>query len=329
MRVIKKIKPLGKQTPYVFVIENVHGCNLACGHCAMSVLDRTPRYMSIETWQQTMQIVSKIAPTCRVELAMGGEPTLHPNLLDMLREGRRISPLSQFQITTNGTLLYKGEVSYPDLLEAGCNIIYTDMYQSREKFRKMAEDSGVEWFFYYPKEGEPSGKDQPNPWTYYGPDLKLIVLQDNPANWPKSRRNFNLLGSWMNHLDWDKAAKFGIKEVKEPLKRRCNQPFLYAAISWTGDYILCCQDMALETVGHGNVSEGKDGFKRFWFSKFMQEHRRWLREKDRKSSPYCSRCSITFSRCDYLHWTDNEVSDWWEGNEWHLFDEEIGIGIKE
>lgn len=316
---MKKIKCFGNQTPYVFVIENVHGCNLACGHCAMSVLDRTPKMMTMETWQETMEIVAQVAPTCRVELAMGGEPTLDPKLCAMFREGRRISPLSQFQVTTNGTMLFKGDVTYRDLLDSGCNIVYTDMYQPRERFREMAEASGAEWWFYYPQEGEPGPEGHPSPWTYHGPGTQLIVLQENPANWPASRRNSNLLGTWLNHLNFEsssKASRFGIKEVIEPPKRRCNQPFTYAPVSWTGDYILCCQDMALETVGHGNVNEGMDGFMQFWFGQFMQEHRRWLRMKDRKSSPYCSRCSITFSRCDYLHWTDEQVEVWWDGDEW-------------
>lgn len=313
---MKKIKLFGRQTPYVFVVEIVHGCNLSCGHCAMSVLDRTPRFMSMESWLQLMAIVAAVAPTCRVELAMGGEPTLHPELHSLLREGRRLSPRSQFQITTNGLMLYAGKVTYRGLLEAGCNIVYTDMYQSREKFLALADAAGCEWFCYYPREGEPGPDGKLSPWTYYGPDLQLVVLQENPAAWPVSRRKSNLLGSWMNHLDWDKAARFGIAKVEKPPARRCNQPFLYAPVSWTGDYILCCQDMALETVGHGNVSAGAEGFKLFWFGKFMQEHRRWLRMKDREASPYCSRCSITFSRCDYLHWTEEDVSAWWNGKAW-------------
>jgi hypothetical protein len=183
----------------------------------------------------------------------------------------------------------------------------------------MAEASGAEWWFYYPQEGEPGPEGHPSPWTYHGPHVKLIVLQENPANWPASRRNSNLLGSWMNYLDFKSvrgASRFGIEEVKQAPARRCNQPFTYAPVSWSGEYILCCQDMALETVGHGNVSEGPEGFLRFWFGKFMQEHRRWLRLKDRQSSPYCSRCSITFSRCDYLHWTDPQVGVWWDGVKW-------------
>jgi hypothetical protein len=50
--------------------------------------------MIMETWEETMELVSQIGPECRVELAMGGEPTLHPQIYDLLKAGRRISPLS-------------------------------------------------------------------------------------------------------------------------------------------------------------------------------------------------------------------------------------------
>lgn len=317
----KKLKMFGEENPWVWVIEVVHGCNLACHHCAMSVLDRTPRCMSMETWEQTMDLVRQIGPEVRVELAMGGEPTLHPQIYDLLKAGRRISPLSQFQLTTNGTMLTKGKVTYKGLMEAGANIVYTDMYSPRKRFQELAEESGYEYWFYYPEnENEKPQPEHCNPWTYVGPHIKWIPLQNNPSDWPKSRRNANLLGSWFNHIDEAKARKFGIKKVGTPENpapfRRCNQPFLYAPVSWTGDYILCCQDMALETVGHGNVSGGLEGFKNWWYGKFMQDHRRWLREKDRMSSPYCSRCSITFSRCDFRHWEDSTVAKFYKDGKW-------------
>jgi len=319
---MKKTKLFGDQNPYVWCIEILHGCNLACHHCAMSVLDRTPRAMSMETWKNTMKLIAEIGPEVRIELAMGGEPTLHPLLYEFLKVGRKMVPNGQFQITTNGTMLHKGQVTYKGILEAGCNIVYTDMYSPRQRFHELAkaakeEGSAQEFWFYYPEGDEPPQPDEKmSPWTYHGPHIKWIPLQNNPSDWPKSRQNAGLLGTWFNHIDPKKAIKFGMKPVTLAPFRRCNQPFLYVPVSWTGDYILCCQDMALETVGNGSVNEGMDGFKKWWFGDFMQEHRRWLREKDRMKSPFCSRCSITFSRCDYKHWSDEQVSKKWDGKEW-------------
>lgn len=266
-----------------------------------------------------MHLVAAVRPASRVELAMGGEPTLHPDLYELLRVGRKISPLSQFQITTNGTMLTNGTVTYQGLMEAGCNIVYTDMYAPRAKFRKLADESGYPFWFYYPEGDEPVQPDGANPWEYHGPHVHWIPLQNNPSDWPDSRKR-NMFGEWMGHIDERKASKFGIARVKQAPARRCNQPFISAPISWTGDYLLCCMDMALETQHHGNVSEGVDGFRRWWLGEFMQQHRRWLRAKDRSASPYCGRCSITYSRCDYKHWTEGQLSMWWDGKRWVLFD---------
>jgi hypothetical protein len=268
--------------------------------------------MSESTWRSSWQLIKQLSPTCRVDLCVGGEPTLNKQLADFLRIAREISPLSQIQITTNGTQIVKGVFTYRQLLEAGANIVYTDMYSPLEKYVELAEASGFPWYEYYkPPENAPS------PWTYYGPDLKMIVLQEQPENWPKSRFRAGLLGTWYNHLDWKAAERFGLYPVEKPLTRRCNQPFLYVTIDSRGNYLLCCQDNTGETSGlFPNVKEGLEGFRRFWYGKDLQTIRRRLRLKNRAATSYCSRCCVTFSRCDFLHWTDEQVDHFWNGSGW-------------
>ena len=312
----KVINPLGPTSPWVWSIEPTHGCNLRCGHCncRLDPMPKTYHYMDRETWVAAWKIIAALGPTRRIDLALGGEPTLNPNLPEFLTIARRISPLSQIQITTNGTMLRKGVYSYQQLLEAGANIIYTDMYGPREQFRTLAHESGFPFYEYYdPPVGAPS------PWTYHGPRLKLIVLQEQPENWPKSRFRAGLLGTWYNNLDWDAAAKFGLKPVTEPPFRRCNQPFLFVTIDSRGRYLLCCQDNTGESAqeNFGSVHDGVEGFKRFWYGKRLQRIRMHLREKHRDTaSDYCRRCCVTFSRCDFRHWTDEQVSTVWTGREW-------------
>ena len=312
----KKIKPLGSTSPYIWVIEPCHGCNLSCGHCSCA-LDKKGVYhfMEEKTWVKTWEIIAELTPTCRIDLCLGGEPTLNKNLPEFLTIAREISPFSQIQITTNGTMLINKKFTYKQLLDAGANIIYTDMYGPKEKFKKMAKDSGFPWYEYYNKP-----KGAPSPWTYFGPDFKIIVLQEQPENWPKSRIRAGLLGTWYNNLDWEKAKRFNLYPVVNPPARRCNQPFQYVPVDSRGNYLLCCQDNTGETSGmFSSVYEGVEGFKKYWYSEYMQTVRRRLRQKDRVSTSQCSRCNITFSRCDFLHWTDKEVSKWWDGKTWHKF----------
>jgi len=266
------------------------------------------------TWVALWKIISVVSPTRRADLAFGGEPTLHPDLPEFLTIARKISPLSQIQITTNGTQIRNGKLTYRQLLQAGANVVYTDMYGSQEKYIELAKASGCPFYEYY---DAPDGA--PSPWNYHGPGLKLIVLQEQPENWPKSRFRAGLLGTWFNHLDWEKAARFGLKPVTEPLTRRCNQPFLYVNVDSRGRYLVCCQDNTGESAQEdfGSVHDGVSGFKAFWYSKRMQEIRLRLREKDRAgASDYCRRCNVTFSRCDFRHWKDEEVGIYWDGMAW-------------
>jgi organic radical activating enzyme len=310
---VKAVKPLGSTSPWAWVLNPVDGCNLRCGHCSCR-LNEIGKYnlMSEQTWADAWNIINVVTPTCRVDLCLGGEPTLHPRIVDFLRIARKLSPLAQIQITTNGTMLRSGDVTYRGLLQAGANIIYTDMYGSKEKFFDMAKESGYKWYEYYRKK-----ESDLSPWSYWGPHLKMIVLQEQPENWPQSRYRAGLLGTWYNHLDWEAAARFGLTPVTEPIHRRCNQPFIYVPVYYDGSYLLCCQDNTGETAGlFGNVSSGVGGFREYWYGKAIQTIRRRLRQKNRADTSQCSRCCITFSRCDIKHWEDEQVAIWWDGKKW-------------
>lgn len=312
--------PMGPTSPWVWTLEPTHGCNLSCGHCscALDPKPKTYHFIDEDTWTHIWKIIAVVCPTRRVDMAFGGEPTLNRNLVQFLRIARKISPRSQIQITTNGTQIRSGKVTYRELLSAGANIIYTDMYGSREKFIRLATESGYPFYEYY---AAPAGAW--SPWTYHGPSMKLIVLQEQPENWPKSRARAGLLGTWFNNLDWEKAAKFGLSPVLEAPARRCNQPFLNVNVDSRGRYLICCQDNTGESAreNFGSVHDGLAGFKAFWYGKKMMAIRRRLREKDRAgASDYCARCNVTFSRCDFRHWKDSEVDMYWDGEHWAKFD---------
>lgn len=331
----KQRNPLGKFGPWSWALEPVRGCNLRCGHCAVREFTDPWKFMDEATWRALFETIAVVSPSTRVEMAQAGEPTLHPRLLEFLSIARELSPYSQLQVTTNGTKLIDGELTYRDLFEAGANIVYTDMYAPPERHVKLAQESGYQWYAYHEKEWEKSaqtslfsrsktaglptssGDGRPNCWTYHGPDLKLIVLMENPAQWPESRKNLNRLGTFFNHLDWKASKRFGLEPVTEPLQRGCSQPFRYVVVHVSGAYQLCCQDFWAETVGKsGSVHGGPKEFIEYWFSEFMQGHRKGLRKCDRAGSPYCSRCSITFARTDWQMWNEKSMDAVWDGEQW-------------
>lgn len=278
--------------------------------------------MREDVWRNTWAILNSVSPTVRVDFALCGEPTLHPELIGFIKIARETAPRAQIQITTNGTQLLRGAVRYRDMIDAGANVVYTDMYGSKERYLQLAQESGVPWYEYYNK--PPSA---PSPWTYYGPGIKMVVLQEQPEQWPESRLRAGLLGTWFNNLDWRAAERFGLRPVVTPPARRCNQPFIYVTVNYAGSYLLCCQDGMGETAGlFGSVTDGVPGFHRYWYGEEMQLIRRRLRSKNRADTSYCARCAITFSRCDYLHWTEDEINRHWDGFAWQMLPpEEPGL----
>lgn len=329
MKGIKKPKVAnvyGKLTPWVWSVELVRGCNLACFHCTARLFgfNSKPVHMSMEDVRHMAKVMAEQTPGKRLEFAQGGEPTLHPQILEVLREVRRISPTTQIQVTTNGLTMIKGQYTFRDFFEAGANSVYVDMYAPRERFIEMAKEAheqnggdanpAASWYYYNdPKIGSP-GHRYAN--TFYGDTdkMRLIILQDNPHNrivWRKMGR----LSTFLNHLDWKASMPFGLVPVREPYQRKCTLPQRYVSLSYTGHYLFCCIDFECESAGKiGHVSEGSEGFKKYWLGEFMGEIRRRLRTGDRKDIPYCSRCNCAFSKCDWVKiWPDRAVEEYWDG----------------
>jgi len=320
---MKEKELLGKCTPWAWAIEPVRGCNLRCWHCATRLFPPGEySYMSLETWISLWRVIREVSPKCRIEMANAGEPTLHPQLLEFVKMARKISPESQIQVTTNGTTLIKGKVTYKQLFSAGVNVVYTDMYASRKRHFELARESGYLWYDY--NNHDPN---IPNAWTYHdNPDIKIITLQDPPEYWPEKRKKLGRLGTFLNNLDWDAAKPFGLTPLLVPIKRRCTQPLRYVSIHSNGEYSICCQDFMGESWGKlGNVKDGVDGFLKFWFGKEMMDIRRKLDNKDRASISYCSRCQMTFSKCDFRLWPEGSFEKYWDGKRWNPMPEIINV----
>jgi MoaA/NifB/PqqE/SkfB family radical SAM enzyme len=88
--------------PFLAQLVVTRRCNLTCGYC--SEYDTTSQPIPLATLQQRMEKLRQLR-TWAVAL-MGGEPTLHPDLLHIFSEMRRLG-FRRRMMTTNGTLLSK------------------------------------------------------------------------------------------------------------------------------------------------------------------------------------------------------------------------------
>ena len=309
---MKKVKPLGKLSPWVWSVEFVRGCNLKCWHCTAPLIVEhdKPQFMTLETWESMCKVMAEITPYCRLELAQGGEPTLHPHLLECLKIAKKITPTTQIQVTTNGMTLLSNKITFKELFDAGANSVYVDMYSTIDKFIPLINEAGenVEWYKYDKPKEIASNINHRMANTYYGdPNMKLIILQDHPEErwrWRKQGR----LSTFLNHLNWDITIPYGLVPVRESYQRKCTLPMRYSSLTVDGDYIFCCIDFWGETAGLlGNVSQGAEGFKNYWFGRLVQSIRRHLRTGDRRYIPYCSRCNCAFSKCDLVNMWSEEA----------------------
>ena len=293
-------KPLGKMGPWVWTVEPVSGCNLKCWHCSARLLpDGEYKYMTKKVWEAMCRIVDEITPRVRMDLGQAGEPTLHPHLLDMLKSGRKLSPTTQFQVYTNGITLLQGKITLEQLFEAGAHIVYIDMYGPVSKFMELAKQSGAEWYRYYQSTSVGSENHRMAN-TYYGdPEMRLVVLQDTPEDrlrWRKVGR----LSTLLNNLDWSVSVPYGLVPLRKPYARGCTIPMRFSSVDHRGNYLFCCLDFMWNSAElMGNVLDGVEGFKRYWFGPLMQSIRRRLFLKDRANIPYCSTCNCAFSKCDW------------------------------
>jgi hypothetical protein len=308
---MNKKRPLGKISPTYWMVEPTRGCNLACDCCTVRLFPKKEyKFMSVDTWEKTISLIKQTTPYTRVDFAQAGEPLLNPNILEILRIGRKISPYSFFEIITNGTALIDGTITYKELFEAGANLIFVDMYAPKEKHYELAEKSGYSWYdrMIRPITGYSA-------WNYHkNISIKQIVLTNNPMDWNESKKRKGILSNNLNDLDWEAASKMGIVPVTVAPNRRCIQPFRAINVGYDGSYGFCCMDFMRHVYGTiGNVDEGLEGFIRFWLGNYMQKTRKLVANKDRNGHEWCRKCSYTFSRGDIPCWTDEVLNYYWNG----------------
>ena len=105
--VSKKTHSVGNRLNYVD-INVVDHCNLKCKYCANFCPLANERYLDIEEYNKDCERLSSLTggkiKTIRL---LGGEPLLHPRLIEVIDITRKYFPLSEIDLVTNGLLLLK------------------------------------------------------------------------------------------------------------------------------------------------------------------------------------------------------------------------------
>ena len=311
---LNKKRPLGKISPWAWWIEFVRGCNLACDFCPTRLFPKGEiKYMDKDTWISLLEVIQDVSPYIRLEFGNAGEPLLHPDIIKYLEIAREICPNLQLMTYTNGTSLINNHITYKDLFDAGLNMICVDMYDPFKEHKKLAEESGYYW---YHRDNKPV--NAPSIFRYYNnKDIHIIMLSENPYNWPSLKVKMGRLHTFLNDLDWRTARSFGLKPVNLAPTRKCDFPYKFPSVNHDGTFVFCCLDFMRHTVNNfGNIKEGTTGFINYWLGDYMQYTRKLLSNKNRVSHEYCSKCSFISPRCDISYWKDDAYQQYWDGSKW-------------
>src|ERR1700682_2071439 len=88
--------------PYAFTFYVTHKCNLACSYCTQ----KEPDVFSDELpTAETIRILAKIRKETDSIVITGGEPTLRPDIEDLVEAARQEIKFRSLLLITNGTLL--------------------------------------------------------------------------------------------------------------------------------------------------------------------------------------------------------------------------------
>lgn len=278
--------------PNSIQIELVEGCNLACSFCGIQAIRDNkadgptnthgkasgPYNFLTEAMADRITDGIKVAGwNPRIEFAMHGEPTMHPDFIGMIALFRKNLPKTPLMMTSNGGGLLKDtEASVNKLMDAGLNVLFLDNYDRIKIVDKIvARYKGPHPVFEYPK------------------DLKA-----NPHKRRRVSEHDIVLG-----MDLTLATKGTHAQVSNhagsafPLNndqegKRCAKPFREMSIRWDGNIAICCNDWP-GSYKCGNVVRGL--LHDIWNGPAFQAARTKLYHGQRDFGP-CNGCDNTTLR---------------------------------
>lgn len=265
--------------PYSVQIELVRGCNYKCDFCGNYSLPKDKKYMTLDTLTSVLSQISHITTKLRLDYAMRGEPTLHPQWLVAIQLARIILPKSKITIVTNGSKL--NEQNVREFFANGGNLLMVDCYgYSFDKLKIMLSKTGFEIKIH----GDPRFR----PWGYLPPSTKVILLMPDIRKDKAVTRCFTNQCGAINPRAYD---KYDIKRIEEPLKKKCANPFREIAFHYNGDAPVCCKDWVGSKIYY-NVNTYTAGLRSYWFQdERLNMIRQLLYNKIRTFQP-CQRCNF-------------------------------------
>lgn len=115
-----------------------HHCNLNCAHCSHYAPLAEPWFKDYDEFVNELQQIAKITSCKLIEFhLLGGEPLLHPRILDFCYISRKILPDTYIELVTNGILLLKQDNDFFNKLNEWNIAIYWSDYGLNPKIEEL------------------------------------------------------------------------------------------------------------------------------------------------------------------------------------------------
>lgn len=291
------MKYVRQEPPNAVQIELIEGCNLRCAVCGLNGIrgkDNDYKAMKPATLKSAIEQMVKLDWNPRIEFAMHGEPSMHPDVPGMISVAREAGPRFQIMMTSNGGgfLRKPGPVeNVRAFFEAGGNVLAFDDYENANlvpKIRKalpltydkkwLALDSGFVKVFEYPQ--NPDGNPHQR-----GHKRSLVFIQDL------------ITASKGTHSHVNNHAGAGGPPNEKGVGKRCAKPFRELSIRWDGSVAGCCN------MWRGQFKAGhvvKDGLDEVWNGEAMTALRTALYHGRRDMMVECKGCDALSTRVGLL-----------------------------
>lgn len=260
--------------PFALQIELTEGCNLRCPFCGLNGIRgkrREWKFMSMTTAEHIVQSFKRARWNARIEFAMHGEPSLNPDMLEIIRMFRKRLPRrAHLMMTSNGFGFAKRPTETIDTALEYLNVLALEDYQGVNILPKILEAySGVHEPLFYPQDrrGNPHRRRKPS-------EHELVVIAAID------------LSSQGTHATLNNHAGCGAPKNARAMGKRCAKPFREMSVRWDGNVAVCCNDWRGE-YKVGNVLEST--LDELWQNPAMQAARRKLYHGLRDFGP-CDGC---------------------------------------
>jgi MoaA/NifB/PqqE/SkfB family radical SAM enzyme len=248
-------------------IEPTNFCNLKCKMCFAQTSDRKKGYMDMDLFYKIIEELKTIPSVGAVSVNFGGEPTLHPHFIEMLKAISGNKWRTGF--ATNAMMLTVPVARA--LISCGINQVDLSIDGVGSRLHELRPGTNYKTIKNNIEQLAKLKKITGNQFPALGINLAVTEnhtiedLFEVTGEFAGIVDMIRILPAYNDDLTWMKTHELFRKPERKEEPTECPDPNQYMAILWNGDATCCCWDHSAQTI-LGNIVKEK-GVKNVWEGK--------------------------------------------------------------